>query len=391
MSTSPPKKLGRKVAWSMVFIGLAAGIVAFNGVASRERNNESLAKWTRANAIRTVDVITPQRGIAPQELVLPGEVRAWYTAPIHARVSGYVKMWYKDIGAKVKATDVLAEIDTPELDQQLEQAKGELTKAQANAALAELTSKRWQALRQSDAVSQQVTDEKAGDYQARLAEVTAAKANVARLEAFEGFKKLTAPFDGIVTARRVDVGALVHGSETNATELFEVSDVHELRVYVEAPQAFAAQLHPGMTAKLKLSQYPDRTFDAVLATTSDAISRQSRALLVELHRDNQDSMLQPGSFVEVHFELPPDKSVLTLPESALVFRGEKLRVATVGDDHKITLKPIEVGRDLGMEVEALSGLSPTDKVVRNPSDSISDGDIVQVAGQNGFASEANAR
>jgi RND family efflux transporter MFP subunit len=391
MSANLPKKLGRKVAWSLAFIGLVAGIVAFSGVTSREKSQVSLAKWTRAQAIQTVDVITPQRGIGNQELVLPGEVQAWYTAPIHARVSGYVQMWYKDIGAKVKATDVLAEIDTPELDQQLEQAKGELTKAEANATLAELTSKRWQALRQSNAVSQQVTDEKAGDYQARLADVTAAKANVARLEAFESFKKLTAPFDGVVTARKVDVGALVHGSETNATELFEVSDVHELRIYVDAPQAFAAQLHAGMTAKLKLSQYPDRTFDAVLAATSDAISRKSRSLLVELHLDNKDSLLQPGSFVEVHFALPPDKNVLSLPASALIFRGEKLQVAIVGPDDKIALKPIELGRDLGTEVEVISGLSPTDKVVRNPSDSIGNGDTVRIAGRGALASEASAR
>jgi RND family efflux transporter MFP subunit len=391
MSVSEPKKLGRKVAWTLGFAGIVAGIVAFSGVTSREKNETNLAKWTQTQAIQTVDVIMPTRGIGNQELVLPGQVAAWYTAPIHARVSGYVKMWYKDIGAKVKAGDVLAEIDTPELDQQLEQAKGEFSKAQANATLAELTSKRWQALRQSNAVSQQVTDEKAGDYQARLAEVTAAQANVARIEAFEGFKKLTAPFDGVVTARRVDVGALVHGSETNSTELFEVSDVHELRVYVDAPQAFAAQIHAGLTAKLKLSQFPGRTFDAVVATTSDAISRKSRTLLVELRRDNKDGLLQPGSFVEVHFELPPDKNVLALPASALIFRGEKLQVAIVGPDNKVTLQAIEIGRDLGTEVEVLSGLSPTDKVVRNPSDSLSNGDLVRIAGQAPLASEASAR
>jgi RND family efflux transporter MFP subunit len=290
MSASDPKKLGRRVAGSLVVVGIVAGIVAFSGVRSRTNSETRLAKWTMAQAIQTVDVINPKLGSGPQELVLPGEIAAWYSAPIHARVNGYVKMWYKDIGAKVKAGEVLAEIDTPDLDQQVEQAEGELAKAQANAFLAEVTAKRWETLRQSAAVSQQVTDEKDGDYKARLADVSSAKANVARLEAMEGFKKLTAPFDGIVTERKIDVGALVHSTESDATELFEVADVHEMRIYVDAPQSFAAQLHAGMNAKLMLSQYPGRTFNAVLTTTSDAISKKARTLLVELHRDNKDGL-----------------------------------------------------------------------------------------------------
>lgn len=390
MSASDPKKLGRRVAGGLVVMGIVAGIVAFNGVHNRTNSETRLAKWTMAQSIQTVDVINPKLGSGPQELVLPGEIAAWYSAPIHARVNGYVKMWYKDIGAKVKAGEVLAEIDTPDLDQQVEQAEGELAKAQANASLAEVTAKRWETLRQSAAVSQQVTDEKDGDYKARLADVSSAKANVARLEAMEGFKKLTAPFDGIVTERKIDVGALVHSTESDATELFEVADVHEMRIYVDAPQSFAAQLHAGMNAKLMLSQYPGRTFNAVLTTTSDAISKKARTLLVELHRDNKDGLLQPGSFVEVHFELPPDQNVMVLPASALIFRSEKQQVAVVGMDNKVVLKTIEIGRDLGTEIEITSGLSPSDKVIRNPSDSIGNGDSVHIKGE-AIASEASAR
>jgi len=390
MSASDPKKLGRRVAGGLVVMGIVAGIVAFNGVHNRTNSETRLAKWTMAQSIQTVDVINPKLGSGPQELVLPGEIAAWYSAPIHARVNGYVKMWYKDIGAKVKAGEVLAEIDTPDLDQQVEQAEGELAKAQANASLAEVTAKRWETLRQSAAVSQQVTDEKDGDYKARLADVSSAKANVARLEAMEGFKKLTAPFDGIVTERKIDVGALVHSTESDATELFEVADVHKMRIYVDAPQSFAAQLHAGMNAKLMLSQYPGRTFNAVLTTTSDAISKKARTLLVELHRDNKDGLLQPGSFVEVHFELPPDQNVMVLPASALIFRSEKQQVAVVGMDNKVVLKTIEIGRDLGTEIEITSGLSPSDKVIRNPSDSIGNGDSVHIKGE-AIASEASAR
>jgi RND family efflux transporter MFP subunit len=390
MSASDQKKLGRKVAWGLVFVGIVACIVAFSGVSSREKSETRLTKWTIAQAIQTVDVISPKLGLGPQELVLPGDIEAWYSAPIHARVSGYVKMWYKDIGAKVKAGDVLADIDTPELDQQVEQAKGELAKAQANASLAELTAKRWETLRQSAAVSQQVTDEKDGDYKARLADVSSAKANVARLEAFESFKQLTAPFDGVITERKIDVGALVHGTESTATELFDVADVHEMRIYVDVPQAFAAQLHPGMKAKLVLPQYPSRTFNAVLATTSDAISKKARTLLVELHRDNKDGLLQSGSFVEVHFELSPDPNVMVLPASAFIFRSEKQQVAVVGVDNRVVLRTIEIGRDLGTEIEILSGLSPTDRIIRNPSDSVGNGDIVHIKGE-ASASEASAR
>lgn len=390
-AASERSSLGRTIGRRLALAGVVALAIAFAGIISREKSEADLVQETRAQAVPTVEVITPERGTGRQELVLPGEIEAWYSAPLYARVSGYVKMWYRDIGAKVKAGDLLAEIDTPDLDQQYEQAKGELARAQANEALAELTAKRWEAMRASQAVSQQTADEKVGDFEAKKADVAAAKANVARLEALEGFKKIIAPFDGVVTARKVDVGALVNSTPSNAPDLFDVSDVHELRVYVKVPQAFAARLHAGMTAQIKVPQYPDRTFDATLATTSEAISQKSRSLLVELHYDNKDGLLQPGSFVEVHFDLPSDENTLRLPASALIFRKNRPEVATVGIGDKIMLKPITISRDLGTEIEVQSGLAPSDHVVRSPWDSIADGDSVRIAGQDKAASEISAR
>ncbi len=381
---------GRKILWRLAFVGIGAVGVAFVGISSREREEGDLTRLTQTEAIPTVELVSPARGTSAQHLVLPGEVEAWFSAPIYARVSGYVKMWYKDIGAKVKAGEVLAEIDTPDLDQQYEEAKGELAKAQANAALAELTSKRWQAMRVTDAVSQQTADEKAGDYNAKKAEVAAASADVARLAAMEGFKKITAPFDGVVTARKIDVGALVNSTPGNAPDLFDVADVHEMRIYVDVPQAFSAQVHVGMTAQLKLPQFPNRSFDATVATTSDAISQRSRSLLVELRRDNKDGLLQPGAFVEVEFDLPPDPDALRIPASALIFRRLGPEVATVDANDKVVLKPVVVGRDLGEEVEIKSGLSPGDRIIRSPSDSIAAGDQVRVAGRRA-ATELSAR
>ncbi|MGB3281497.1 MAG: efflux RND transporter periplasmic adaptor subunit [Methylovirgula sp.] len=387
----------------LALAGVVAIAVAFFGVTSREKSESDLTRWTDAQAIPSVDIVAPERGVGQQQLTLPGNVEAWYQAPLYARVNGYVKMWYKDIGAKVKAGDLLAEIDTPDLDQQYEEAKGELAKAQANEALAELTAKRWEAMRNTAAVSQQDADEKAGEYQASKAAVAAAKAAVAKLAAFEDYKRIVAPFDGVVTARNVDVGALVNSTPTNnrlgelpaststPSALFEVADLHEMRIYVAVPQAFSAELKPGMLAELKLPQYPDRRFKATLATTSNAISMQARSLLVELHRDNQDGVLQPGSFVEVHFELPANQEVLRIPASALIFRSNQPEVATVGANDKVVLKPIEVGRDLGTEVEVLSGLTIGDRVIRSPWDSISDGDEVKIAARQGTAPEVSAR
>jgi RND family efflux transporter MFP subunit len=296
--------------------------------------------------------------------VLPAEIQANYEAPIHARVSGFLKMWYQDIGAHVKAGQLLAEIDTPDLDQQLVQAKADLASAQANAALADLTAKRWQSSSIANAVSQQTIDEKVGDADARL----------------ENFKRVIAPFDGIVTARKTDIGALITANGDAGPELFSVADLRKIRVYVQVPQAFSAVLTRGMTAVLKLPQFPDQTFVAKLDTTSNSVERSSRTVLAEFLADNPDGKLWPGTYAQAHLQLPADPSILHLPTSALLFRQEGLSVAVLGKDNKVELKPIALGRDLGTSVEVVSGLGETDRVIDDPPDSIAQGDKVEVEG-----------
>ena len=375
----PPRKRHRLIG--LVLLVVLAGAVALgvSGVLTRRRSEARLEAWTTAQAIPTVNVVLPKRGTKNQELVLPGDVEAYYEASIYARVSGYLKMWYQDIGARVKAGKLLAEIDTPELDQQLEQAKNDLASVKADAALADLTAKRWKALLTSQAVSQQTSDEKAGDAVAKRAQVAASQANVDRLEAMESFKRIAAPFDGVVTARETDIGALINAGSSTGAELFKVADMHQMRIYVRVPQAFAGMMHRGLSADLKLSQYPDVTFTATLTTTSNAITKESRTVLVELMADNGEGKLWPGTFAEVHFNLPPDAEVYRVPTSALVFREHGLELATVGPGDKVVMKPIVAGRDLGTEIEVRSGLAATDRVIDSPPDSLSAGDAVKVA------------
>jgi RND family efflux transporter MFP subunit len=362
-----------------IIAGVIALVVAVVGIGSRILNEASLADKTDAEAVPTVSLVSPKKGTTDQTLTLPGDIQAYFEAPIYARVSGYLKGWEQDIGAHVKAGQLLAEIDAPDLDQQLNQAKADLAAAQSNEDLAEMTSKRWQVLVKKDAVSQQDADEKSGDAQSKKAAVVAAQANVQRLMALEAFKRIVAPFDGVVTARETDVGALINAGSGTGPELFRVADVHEMRIYVRVPQALSGNLVAGQTAELHLPQRPDRTFQATVATTSHAINQASRTLLVELHAANPDGDLQPGTYTEVHFKLPDSPDTLRLPTSALLFREDGLKVATVGPDDKVTLKPVTIGRDLGTEVEIASGLTATDRIINSPSDSISEGDVVKPA------------
>jgi RND family efflux transporter MFP subunit len=375
----PPRKRHRLLGLLLLLTLAGAVVLGVTGVLTRQRGNASLAEWTRAQAVPTVNVVAPARGTKDQELVLPGDVEAFYEASIYARVGGYLKMWYQDIGARVTAGQLLAVIDTPELDQQLEQAKQDLASAEANANLAVLTARRWKGLLSSQAVSRQTSDEKEGDAMAKRALVAAARANVDRLQAMEDFRRITAPFNGVVTARNTDIGALINAGSTSGVELFKVADIHQMRVYVRVPQAFSGELHPGLTARLRLAQYPGETFTARLATTSNAISKESRTVLVELMADNAAGKLWPGTFAEVHFQLPPDADVYRVPTSALVFREHGLEVATVGADNTVVMKPITPGRDLGTEIEVRAGLAPSDRVIDSPSDSLSAGDVVKVA------------
>ncbi len=379
LERKPPRKRRRLLGLVLIAILVGAVAVGVGGILSRRHNEVELTTWTRAQAIPTVAVVTPKQGTKDQELILPGDVEAFYEAPIYARVPGYLKMWYKDIGARVKTGDRLAVIDTPDLDQQLAQAKSDLASVQANAALADLTAKRWKSLLASQSVSQQTVDEKVGDAAAKNAQVAASQANVERLQALGNFKYITAPFDGVVTARETDIGALINAGSGSGVELFKVADMHQMRVYVRVPQAYASQLHPGLVADLKLAQYPHEVFKATLETTSNAIAKESRTVLVELMADNAAGKLWPGTFAEVHFQLPPDADIYRIPTSALIFRQDGLQIATVGPGDKAMLKPITPGRDLGTEIEVRSGLDPTDRVIDSPPDSLSTGDAVKVA------------
>jgi RND family efflux transporter MFP subunit len=370
-------RLGLKVAGIFALI-VAIGIAAF-GIIQRGHTEASLATWTDAQAVPTVTVVHPHPEIKEQPLVLPGDINAWYEAPTYARVSGYVKMWHKDIGARVKAGDLLAEIDTPDLDQQLDQAKQDLNTTVANANLAQVTAKRWKALLSSSSVSQQSVDEKVADAVARQASVAAAQANVGRLEAMESFKRIVAPFDGVVTARRTDIGALINAGSGNGPELFAVADLHKMRVYVRVPQNFSAQITIGMHALLSLPQYPERKFSATVLTTSNAINPESRTVLVELVADNPDGLLWPGTFANVSFDVPADDKVLQIPTSALLFQSAGLQVAVVGPDNRVQLHSVQAGRNFGTTIEILSGLGADDRVIDNPPDGILPGEEVKVA------------
>jgi RND family efflux transporter MFP subunit len=392
--TAPPPRKLRRVG---VIAVLAAIAIAAFGILQRRSHEAEVAQWTREQAIPTVAVITPRAGAATQQLVLPGTVQAWFEAPIYARVNGYLKKWNFDYGAVVKKGDVLADIETPDLDAQLAAAQAKLNSAravvkvrEAEEQFAHSTNQRWRDSPKG-VVSVQEQESKEADYNSAKARLSSSNAEVAvdqgeadRLVAMEGFKRIAAPFDGVVTARETDVGALINaGSGTgggNGPELFRVADIHMMRVYVQVPQQLSAGIKAGLTADLQLPQYPDKTFKATVATTSNAINTAARTLLVELHADNTDGKLQPGAYAQVDFELPGDPNVVRIPTSALVFREHGMEIAAIGADDTIELKPIKLGRNLGTDVEVIQGLKLSDRLVNSPPDSLSTGDKVHVAG-----------
>jgi len=373
---APPRPRGLKLVGGVAAVVAIA--VAASGIISRRNSEAALSQWTNEQALPTVSVLHPITSDAPRALTLPGDVEAYYEAPIYARVSGYLHMWYDDIGAHVKAGQVLATIDAPDLDQQLSQAQADLANANANLSLAELTAKRWHALLASNSVSQQSADEKAGAAAAARAVVRAQQAHVDQLRAMSTFKRLTAPFDGVVTARNTDIGALINAGSIAAEPLFKVADVHEMRVYVRVPQVYASELAVGMAAQLTQPQYPGQTFPATLATTSQSVAAASRTVLVELTAGNKAGKLWPGTYTEVKFELPPDQGVLRVPSSALIFRSAGAQLATVDHDNHIVMKDVTIGRNLGQEIEISEGISPADFVVTTPLDTLENGDVVRI-------------
>jgi RND family efflux transporter MFP subunit len=377
-------RTGRNLHLAAIIAGSVAVIVIAAGLFSRAHDASSVKIWTAAQAIPPVSLVSPARTPGAGSLVLPGALQAFYNAPIYARVAGYVHGWYADIGARVKTGQLLATIDTPELDQQLVQARADLVSAQANMKLANITADRWSKMLAQDAVSKQESDEKTSDLASKTAQVNAARANVDRLLALKSFARIVAPFDGVVTARKVDIGALVNAGATAApnSELFDVAKVDRLRLYVHVPQNYSSRIHPGMTAALSVPEYSGRTFTATLDTTANSISNNSGTLLVELMVDNRDGLLEDGDYAQVSLALEGQPTVgaatLVLPASALIFRRGGTQAAVVGPDDHVRLRPVTVGRDLGSTIEIAAGIGPSDRVIDNPPDSISDGQLVRV-------------
>ena len=312
------------------------------------------------------------------EIVLPGTMQAFTDAGIFARAPGYLRKWYVDLGAPVRAGQLMADIDTPEIDQQLEQARADLATAEAHARLAQLTAERYRDLIKTDSVSKQDLDNANGSLEAKATSVTSAQANVKRLEQLKGFGKITAPFGGVVTARNTDVGALID-SGSNAKELFHVAAVHRLRVYVNVPQVYSRAARPGIKADLTLTEFPGRSFTGTLARTAQSIDIASRTLLTEIEVENPKGELLPGSYAEVHLKLASEASTFKLPVNAVIFRTEGVRVAVVGPDGKVALLPVTLGRDYGNSLEVVSGLAGTERIIINASDSIEAGQPVNVA------------
>lgn len=373
-----PKRLHHLKLAGFIALLIAAGIVTA-GITERVHAKQEMTTWSAQQAIPTVAAYLPSHGDASQSLVLPGHLSAFVNAPIYARVSGYLHAWYADIGTHVTKGQLLGEVDTPELDQQLLQARADLQDSLANERLAASTAARWTKMLQQDSVSQQATDEKTSDLAAKQAIVAANEANVRRLEALESFKRITAPFNGVVTARKTDIGALINAGGGSGPELFAVSDVHQLRVYVSVPQSEAAAIKAGMTATLTVPDHPGTTFNARLVDTDDAIAGSSGTLLVQLLVDNSSGLLIPGEYTEVHFALPTDPHTLTIPASSLIFRHTEPQVAVVGEHDRAMLKPVTIATDLGTRVEIASGLTAGDRVIDNPPDSLASGDLVRLA------------
>jgi RND family efflux transporter MFP subunit len=363
------------------------GIVAVAGIVARAHAERQLVQWTNQEAAPTVQLAKLDGGAAEQGLVLPGTIQPYYKASIFARVSGYVKNWQQDIGAEVKAGQLLATIDTPDLDQQLAQAQASLATAEANERLAAVTAQRWQKLLTSQWVSQQANDDKVGAAAATKATADAAQAAVAQLQAMESFKNIVAPFDGIVTQRNTDIGALINvGSGSSAgLPLFEVSDLHKIRIYVQVPQVSSAALTSGLKATFEMPQYPGQQFEATVVTTSHAVDVNSRSMQVELQADNADGKFAKGIYCQVHFQLPADPNIVRVPATAIIPVDRGVQVAVLGADGKAILKSVQLGRDFGDSVEVTAGLAPQDRVIDSPPETLQTGDAVQLAAAAGGA------
>ncbi|MDB5975523.1 MAG: efflux transporter periplasmic adaptor subunit [Nevskia sp.] len=370
-----PSKVGRYALIALII----AVLLGIWGVFSRVHSRAALGKETAASSVPTVVTVKPSRSPVGEDLVLPGSVQSFNEAAIYARTSGYLKTWYTDIGAPVKKGQLLAEIDSPEVDQQLSQAQADLATAKANYELSQSTNERWKGLLATDSVSKQDADEKAGDAAAKKAALDSSGANLARLRDLESFKRVVAPFDGTVTARNTDIGALINAGQASGAQLFRVADTHKLRIYVQVPQPYAAATAPGLAAELRFAEHPGKGYPAPIVRTANAIDPATRTLQVELQVDNDKGELFPGAYAEVHFKLPADAKILRLPANTVLFRTAGLQVATVGTDGNVSLKNVTQGRDFGSTIEIINGIDANDNVVLNPPDSLADGTQVRIA------------
>jgi RND family efflux transporter MFP subunit len=380
MTINSPRPSRRLQLAGLLLVLLAIAIVII-GMTTRASQHAKLKDWTEQQAIPTVSVSQPGNVAEGNQLILPGRFEAYSRAPIYARVSGYLKQWKVDIGGAVKAGQLLAELETPDLDQELLQSKADLASAQANVSLAETTAKRWQDMLKTQSIARQEVDEKVGDYQSKQALVKAAEANVQRLQALKGFASIVAPFDGSVTARNTDTGALINAgnSGSSAQPLFEISDTRKLRLYINVPQNYVSFIRAGSKASFGVPEYPDGRFEAAILSTSGAINASSGTTLVQLLVDNAAGRFLPGGFANVSLQLKEAVGVLTIPASALIFDQNGLKVATVNADNQVSLKTITIARDLGKTLEIQSGLTASDRVIENPPDGVADGDKVKIA------------
>jgi RND family efflux transporter MFP subunit len=377
--SAPPISGTIKIAGLVLAVVAACGLglLIFKGIQTRLRAETLLRSEARADSAPNVSIVHPKLGAPTSELILPGSVEAFIETPVYARTNGYLKRWYFDIGARVAAGQLLAEIETPEVDQQLSQARAELNTARANFELSRSTADRWQFLQKTDSVSRQETDEKLGDLRAKQATLDAVAANVKRLEETQSFQKVFAPFAGVITARNTDTGALINaGSSGVGKELFHLAAIARLRVFVAVPQANSASAAQGAFADVTLAERPGRAYRGRLARTANSIEPASRTLRVEVDVENPDGSLLPGSYVQVHLKLPGLAHAVTVPVSATLFRSEGLNVAAVRDGH-VVLVPISVGRDYGNELEVTSGLKPEEALIINPPDALVNGQAVR--------------
>jgi membrane fusion protein (multidrug efflux system) len=392
MSTEPKPAGSRRKLGILGVVAVAGALtLVVTGIRAREDSGTKLKEWTDDQAVPSVAVIYPNPSVLSATIDLPGRLEAYYRAPIFARVNGYVKSWSADIGARVKAGEVIAEIDAPDLDQQLLQARADLTNQQASAKLSDVPLTRRKTLIASNFVSMQEIDERTADLSNKNAAVNSSQANVERLEALAGYKKITVPFDGIVTARNTDVGALINAGGGSGPPMFIISDIKKLRVYVNVPQTYVPSVKIGAKATISVPEYPTRTFEATVEASAQSVDVNSGTTQMQLALDNSAGELMPGGFANVRLGLQRDSVPLNIPASALIFDQTGLRVATVTPDNKILFKPVTIARDLGREIQLAGGITLDDRVISTPPDGIIDGDEVRVVSTKGRPATVSAK